>query len=71
MADEIIHELWKIKDDIASEHRYDVKRLVKYLKEKERNGKHKIIDLRTTKRVVEPLASGDCQGSASFPPENR
>lgn len=71
MADEIIRELWKIKDDIASKHNYNLKKLVKYLQEKERNGKHKIVDLRSAKRAAEPIASADFQGSASLHPENR
>ncbi len=71
MADEIIQELWQIKDSIASTHNYDVKRLVKYLQEKERNGKHKIVDLRSTKRDAEPIVSADLQGSASLHPANR
>jgi len=70
MTDEIIRELWQIKEDIASEHSYDVKRLVKYLKEKERNGNHKIVDLRS-KRVTEPIASADLRGSASLRPADR
>ncbi len=32
MADEIIEELWKIKDDIAREHGYDIRRLGAYLR---------------------------------------
>ena len=56
MADEIIRELWQIKDDIASKYDYDLKKLVKYLQEKERNGKHKTIDLRSIKNIAEPGA---------------
>ena len=32
MADAIIEELWKIKDDIAREHGYDIRRLGAYLR---------------------------------------
>ena len=32
MADEIIEELWKIKDDIAREHGYDIRRLGAHLR---------------------------------------
>lgn len=34
MADEIITELWKVKDDIAKEFGYDVKELVAHLRTK-------------------------------------
>ena len=36
MADEIINELWEIKDAIAREHRYDIDALVAYLKTRKR-----------------------------------
>jgi hypothetical protein len=36
MTDEIIKELWQIKDDIAREHGYDLDRLAADLKSKER-----------------------------------
>ncbi|MBK8752319.1 MAG: hypothetical protein IPL99_12045 [Candidatus Competibacteraceae bacterium] len=35
MTDEIINELWRIKDDIAREHRYDLDRLAADLRSKE------------------------------------
>ena len=36
MADEIIEELWRIKDDMAREHGYDVDRLAAYFRRRER-----------------------------------
>ena len=36
MPDEIITELWRVKDDLAREHGYDVKALAAYLQEKDR-----------------------------------
>ena len=36
MADEIIEEVWRIKDEIAREHGYDVDRLGAYFRERER-----------------------------------
>ena len=50
MADEIIKELWKIKDGIADEYGYDVKALVSYLKTKNSEEDHKIVDLRAMKK---------------------
>ena len=36
MADEIIKELWRIKDDMAREHGYDIDRLAAYFRRRER-----------------------------------
>ena len=36
MPDEIITELWRVKDDLAREHGYDVRALAAYLQEKDR-----------------------------------
>ena len=38
MADEIIEEVWRIKDEIAREHGYDIHRLAAYLRRREREG---------------------------------
>lgn len=35
MADEIIEEVWRIKDEIAREHGHDVERLAAYLRRRE------------------------------------
>ena len=35
MADEIIEELWRIKDDMAREYNYDIPTLVAYLQHKD------------------------------------
>lgn len=53
MADEIIKELWKIKDGIAKEYGYDVKALVAYLKTKTSEEDHRIVDLRAMKKNAE------------------
>ena len=36
MADEIIEEVWRIKDELAREHGYDVARLGAYFQRRER-----------------------------------
>ena len=36
MADEIIEELWRVKDEMAREHGYDVRRLAAYIRSRER-----------------------------------
>ena len=53
MADEIIQELWQVKDNIASEHHYNLKKLVKYLQEKKRKGNHRIVDLRHDSKITQ------------------
>lgn len=53
MADEIIKELWKIKDGIANEHGHDVKALVAYLKTKKHEGNSQVVDLRSIKQTAE------------------
>ena len=44
MTDEIIEELWRIKDNIARDHGYNLDTLVAYLRSKERSGDHPVID---------------------------
>ena len=39
MADEIIEELWRIKDDMAREHGYDIDRLAAYFRRREKERK--------------------------------
>jgi len=45
MADEIIEELWKIKDGIAHEYAYNVDALVAHLKAKSLSAGQKVKDL--------------------------
>ena len=51
MADEIIKELWKIKDGIAKENGYDVKALAAYLKNKKHAVNYQVVDLRIMKQA--------------------
>ena len=46
MSDEIIKDLWEIKDRIAREHGYDIDRLVAYLRMRQRPKGHPVVDLR-------------------------
>ena len=50
MADEIIQELWRIKDEIAQEHSYDLDALVAHLRsvKSERLNKARILSMRRT-----------------------
>ena len=53
MADEIITELWKVKDAIAKEYGCDVKAIVAYLRAKKRGEENSVIDLRSMKQILE------------------
>ena len=50
MADEIIRELWAIKDKMADEYGYDVKDLVDDLRKKKHREDQSIVDLRSLRR---------------------
>ena len=49
MADEIIEELWNIKDGIAREHDYDVDALVAHLTALAPSPGQRVVDLRATR----------------------
>lgn len=46
MADEIMKELWEIKDGIAREHGYDLDALVAHLQAKRARDDRRVVDLR-------------------------
>ena len=47
MSDEIIKELWKVKDAIAREHGYDVDALVAYLRAKQGGDTPRVVDIQS------------------------
>ena len=53
MSDEIIRELWRVKDDIAREHGYDVEALAAHLRAKERPEGQQVVDLGAVRRASE------------------
>ena len=57
MPDELIEELWQIKDGIAREHGYDVDTLVAHLRTRERMGSRRVVDLRAAREAAEHGAS--------------
>ncbi len=61
MADEIMKELWKIKDSIAEEYGCDVKALAAHLRMKKHGRDQQIIDLRGRKRSAEQDAEAELQ----------
>jgi len=53
MPDEIIRELWAIKDSIALEYSYDLDSLVSYVRTKKTSENRKIVNLEALKKVSE------------------
>ncbi|MCI5148340.1 MAG: hypothetical protein D3916_02910 [Candidatus Electrothrix sp. MAN1_4] len=65
MADEIIEELWKIKDSIARDHAYSVEDLVAHLKAKGLSHGQNVADLQAMKnKQCDRL---DCKPSLNAP----
>ena len=54
MADEIIKELWEVKDAIAQEHGYDIDALVAHLRARRRAKGQRVVDLCEGKKPTEP-----------------
>ena len=53
MSDEIIKELWQVKDDIAREHNHDVRRLAEYLQGQTPSAPGQTVDGRSVNEVAE------------------
>jgi hypothetical protein len=60
MADEIIKELWKIKDDIAEEFGYDVKAFVFKLRPKKQEEDRRAVDHRENKETMDQADQASC-----------
>ena len=52
MSDEIIMELWRIKDRIAREHGYDIDALVAHLQAKNRAEGRQVVNLSAMKQAA-------------------
>ena len=59
MADEIIKELWEIKDGIAREHGYDMDALIAQLQTRRKAEGQQVLDLSALKRAAEQGASAE------------
>jgi hypothetical protein len=59
MPDELIKELWQIKDSIAREYGYDIEALVAHLQTKERPEGQRVVDLRAMREAAEQGAPAD------------
>ena len=66
MLDEIIKELWQIKDSIAREHGYDIEELVAHLQTKERPEGQRVVDLRSMREAAEQGAPTDPKSARTF-----
>jgi|GEM_PF-1009203 len=66
MADEIIEELWRIKEGIAEEYGCDVKALVAHLRSRKHEEGQQIVDLRGMKLTAEQDAQADRQHNGSL-----
>jgi hypothetical protein len=53
MADEIITELWEVKDAIAREHGYDVDALINHLKKQRGPADCQTVDLSARKKATQ------------------
>ena len=59
MADEIIKELWSVKDNMALDHNYNLDQLVAHLRTTTKSTRYKVVDLRASKSGAEPVAPPD------------
>ena len=66
MADDIIRELWTIKDAIATEHDCDVKALVAHLRSKTREGDKQVVDLRSERQTAQQTTQPDPDHAAQI-----
>lgn len=53
MADEILRELWRVKDGIAEEYGWDVRAFVAHLRTQRHIGSQHVVDLRTMKPIAD------------------
>ena len=53
MSDEIIKELWQVKDDIAREHNHDVRELARYLQGRSQAVRDQTVNGRSVKETAE------------------
>ncbi len=60
MADEIIQELWKVKDAIAQEYGCDIKSFVAHVQAKKHEG-DKRVDLRSMQQATDQNAEADAR----------
>ena len=52
MADDVIRELWRVKDAQAAQYGYDVRAMVRALRKKQRENSEKVVAPRPRKAVA-------------------
>ena len=52
MQNEILEELWKVKDEMAKKNEYNLDKLAYLLKEKEKTEKRKIVDFAKAQKAT-------------------
>ena len=57
MPDEIIRELWQIKDSMAREYEYDIDLLVTHLQTRKRTAGQKVVDMHAMKEAGKQATS--------------
>ncbi len=58
MADEVIEQLWRIKDAMAKEHGYDIVRLAADLEGRQGKEGHRIVNLQALREAGERRVTG-------------
>jgi len=59
MADEILRELWQIKDDLAREFRCDLDAYVAHLRRSESRPGRTLVDRRSAEKAAEQVVTQD------------
>ena len=52
IADDVLREVWRIKDEISASYGYDIKRLCAAMREKQKHSGHRVVDLSQSYPVV-------------------
>lgn len=64
MADNIIQELWKIKDEIACKHNYDLDSFYAYLQTVKHSRNKQVINLQALKKIAAQGSPSDDNSAA-------
>lgn len=67
MADEIMKELWEIKDGISREHGNDLDSLIVFLRSRRISDGRNVVDLRAIKKKADQSAALDGDSAALHP----
>lgn len=50
MKNEILEELWRVKDELAAKHNYDINAMFRDLREREKTSGHRLVDFSKPRR---------------------